>query len=386
MTPPSVAIIATVRTKSQEANYLKDCIEALGATCTILDSSIASDGRVLSGDEKLAAMEVAARSCGNRLTELSKSGDLQAVVGIGGGTGSQIAAGAFASSDTGAWKVMITTQAFDTRVVPGLEDAIIVPSIADIEGLNRVTTEVLKGAASAVAGLAKARPRRREYGTGALVAITAMGVTSEGVRAAKSLLEANRIECVAFHAVGIGGSTMARMAGRRTFDGILDYTTHELTSLCLDAETGVSEARFDAPEDCARVMLPGGVNFVTRARGRTFELDAAGRQQYPHSREFTHVGLFAEEMAELGSTLARKVMGSEPAPAMILPMGGFSSEDRPGGMLENVDGRQAFADAFESEIGGKATVLRIEGHINDQATGQLAAEHLKTALAARSKD
>ena len=386
MTPPTVAIVATVRTKSQEVSFLKDCIEALGATCTILDSSIASDGRILSGNEKLAAMEVAARSCGDRLNELSKTGDLQAVVGIGGGTGSQIAAGAFASSDTGAWKVMITTQAFDTRVVPGLEDAIIVPSIADIEGLNRITTDVLKGAAFAVAGLAKARPRQRQYGTDELVAITAMGVTSEGVRAAKSLLEANRIECVAFHAVGIGGSTMARLAGRRTFDGILDYTTHELTSLCLDAETGVSETRFDAPEDCARVMLPGGVNFVTKTRGRSFGLDAAGRRQYPHSREFTHVGLFAEEMAELGSTLARKIMGSDPAPAVILPMGGFSSEDRPGGMLENVDGRYAFADAFESGTGGKAAVIRIEGHINDQATGQLAAEHLKASLAARSKE
>ena len=267
---PSVAIVATLDTKSAVAGYLKDCICGLGDTCTIVDASIESAGRQLSGADKLVAMSLASERAAVELVELNRNRELRVVVGMGGGTGSQIVAGAFSSAGIDAWKVLITTQVLDTREVPGLDDATIIPALCDVEGLNRLTKHVLRGAAAAVAGLAGAEFRLSVGSGGDLVGMTALGVTSPGVRKARSALEAAGLECAVFHANGHGGSTMAGLAGKGGLGGILDYTIHELVSLCMDPETSVSEFRFNAPDGCPRVLLPGGVNFLTKLRGRAF--------------------------------------------------------------------------------------------------------------------
>ena len=203
--------------------------------------------------------------------------------------------------------------------------------------------------------------------------MTALGVTSPGVRSAKSVLEAAGLECAVFHANGHGGSTMAGLARKGGLGGILDYTIHELVSLCMDPETSVSEHRFDAPSGCPRVLLPGGVNFLTKLRGRAFGSGRDGKRQYPHSPHITHVGLSAEEMAELGRALAERLSRYGGAATVIIPMGGFSSEDRPCGALENRIGREAFADAVAAAACGGTDILHVDDHINDPATAELAA-------------
>ena len=370
---PSVAIVATLDTKSAEADYLKDCISGLGETCVIVDASIMSAGQQLSGADKLDAMSRASERAAVELAELGRSQDLRVLVGMGGGTGSQIVAGAFSSVGVDAWKVLITTQVLDTREVPGLDDATIIPAICDVEGLNRLTKHVLRGAAAASVGLAGTECSRGIRSGGNLVGMTALGVTSPGVRKAKSVLEAAGLECAVFHANGHGGSTMAGLAGKGGIDGILDYTIHELVSLSMDPETSVSENRFDAPNGCPRVLLPGGVNFLTKLRGRAFGSGRDAERQYPHSPHITHVGLSVEEMAELGRELAERFSKDGGAATVIIPKGGFSSEDRPGGALENRRGREAFADAVAAASPGGTEILRVEGHINDPATAELAA-------------
>lgn len=370
---PSVAIVATLDTKSAEADYLKDCICSLGQTCAIVDASIESAGRQLSGADKLEAMSLASERAAVELAELNRRRELRVVAGMGGGTGSQIVAGAFSSAGVDAWRVLITTQVLDTREIAGLDDVTIIPAICDVEGLNRLTKHVLRGAAAAVAGLAGAEFRLSITSGGNLVGMTALGVTSPGVRKAKSTLEAAGLECAVFHANGYGGNTMAGLAAKGGLGGILDYTIHELVSLCLDPETGVSEYRFDAPDGCPRVLLPGGVNFLTKLRGRAFGSGRDEGRQYPHSPHIAHVGLSAEEMAELGRKLAERLSNGGGAATVIIPMGGFSSEDRPGGALENRRGREAFADAVEAASCGATEILRVEDHINDPATAGFAA-------------
>ena len=370
---PSVAIVATLDTKSAEADYLKDCICGLGQTCAIVDASLESAGRQLSGADKLAAMTQASERAAVGLAEINRCRELRVVIGIGGGTGSQIVAGAFSSAGIDAWKVLITTQVLDTREVPGLDDAMIIPALCDVEGLNRLTKHVLRGAAAAVVGLAGSEFRLNIRSGGNLIGMTALGVTSPGVRKTKAALEAAGLECAVFHANGHGGSTMAGLAGKGGLGGILDYTIHELVSLCMDPETSVAEHRFDAPDGCPRVLLPGGVNFLTKLRGRAFGSGRDGGRQYPHSPHIAHVGLSAEEMAELGRALAGRLSGNGAAATVIIPMGGFSSEDRPGGALENRRGREAFADAVAAASCGATEILRLEDHINDPATAELAA-------------
>ncbi len=381
----TVAVVSTLATKSAEATHLARSISGKGLKCELVDASIESGGKQLSGSEKIAAMRTASRKAGARIAELAQYTDLRVVVGMGGGTGSQIVAGAFACADLSAWRVLITTQAFDTRTVTGLDGVMIIPAVADIEGLNRITSSVLDGAAAAAAGLAVAPVTRSHESGDRLVAITALGVTSKGVRAAKNLLEAEGLECAVFHANGFGGNTMAAMACKGVFDGIIDYTTHELVSLCLDPETSVAENRFAVMKGCPRVLLPGGVNFITWSRGRSFGSGRQGMPEYSHSPEFTHAGLTADEMAGLGRSLALHLAGTDPPACVVLPMGGFSSEDRPGGALDNPEGREAFAEGLAGEAGGNVDLIVTEGHLNDAGTARIAVDALRDLAGSNMK-
>ncbi len=57
-------------------------------------------------------------------------------------------------------------------------------------------------------------------------------------------------------------------------------------------------------------------------------------------------------------------------------MGGFSSEDRPGGLIGNPGGRRAFAESIIDAVGGRLEIKWTDSHINDRETADLAVEML----------
>jgi len=375
-----VVIIATLSTKFEEAEFLSDCIEQFGIPCRIVDSSIDSRQADLVDEQKIRAMNRAGVKARNEITLISKTRSIPVVVGMGGGTGTQIAVGAMTQLEIDVPKVLITTQAFDSRCVPGVEDAMIIPTVADLEGLNPINRNTLRRAAAAAAGFARAEQligKCESVGSAESAAVTALGVTAAGVRQATSLLRGLKLECTIFHANGYGGNSMAWLARTGSFVGILDYTAHELVSLCLDPDTSVSDERFRAPAGCPRVVLPGGVNFLTRIKGNSFGQNCAGRPQYRHSPMFTHVGLTPGEMEELGHSLPDKLGSIISETLIVIPMGGFSSEDRDGGILENRPGREAFANALH---GRGLHIVRTDGHLNDPGTAKLAVELFRDLL------
>ena len=148
----------------------------------------------------------------------------------------------------------------------------------------------------------------------------------------------------------------------------------------LDPETQVSSQRFRLPREIPRVMLPGGVNFMTRWRGREFGRDQVPRPQYSHSSEIAHVGLSEDEMAGLGDALANVLSEATRSTTVIIPMGGFSSEDCPGGLLENKPGRAAFAESLMAQANNRLRVVRTDDHINDFAVAELAVGILRELI------
>lgn len=66
----------------------------------------------------------------------------------------------------------------------------------------------------------------------------------------------------------------------------------------------------------------------------------------------------------------------------LLPMGGFSSEDRPGGAIEAPGLRSAFADALAARLPG-TRIHRLDAHIDDPAVAELAATRMLDLIARR---
>ncbi len=81
---------------------------------------------------------------------LLAEGRLQAVVGIGGGAGTSVATAAMRALPLGIPKLMVSTLAGgDVRGFVGVKDIIMIPSVVDISGLNRMSREVFTRAAAA---------------------------------------------------------------------------------------------------------------------------------------------------------------------------------------------------------------------------------------------
>jgi uncharacterized protein (UPF0261 family) len=96
--------------------------------------------------------------------QLHEAGQLDAVLGLGGSGNTSIATAAMRSLPVGVPKVMVSTMASgDTEPYVGARDIAMLYSVADVEGLNQLSRQVIANAALATVGMvgATVRVRRR---------------------------------------------------------------------------------------------------------------------------------------------------------------------------------------------------------------------------------
>lgn len=375
----AAALFATLSTKGGEARFLSEQLEGRGARCRIFDASIPDDGSLLTGEEKVAAMEAAANRAALDFLAAAKEQPFAVAIGIGGGTGTQICASALDALPSGLPKLLVTTMAQDPRMFAAESGIVLFPTVVDLSGLNQFVRRALSRAASVAAAMAEPLRAEAPSERAQAIGITGLGVTAEGVGHLNRRLQRRGHETVAFHANGYGGNAFAAMAASGTLRAAADFTTHELAALALGKESVARRDRIASYSGIPSVILPGGLNFLTVERVPGAQ-PASDRPSYAHSPAFLHQGLAADEMAEIGRFLGAELAGFSAPCAVVVPMGGFSSEDRPGGELEFPEGRAAFRESLSASAGGKCEIRVVEGHINDGATGTAAADALTGLL------
>jgi uncharacterized protein (UPF0261 family) len=94
---------------------------------------------------------------------------------------------------------------------------------------------------------------------------------------------------------------------------------------------------------------------------------------------FTHVALTEAEMQAQALALAEALNLSRAPCRVLVPMGGFSHEDRPGGAIEAATLR-AIAAAVLEERARAYTVTRLPDHINTPETAEASVAALTDAL------
>jgi uncharacterized protein (UPF0261 family) len=359
-------LIGTVETKRAALDHLAAALAAQGLEVEVIDLSLAA-GRVLDGAQKLAAM--AARGSAVAADLAARSDAFDVALGIGGGTGSEIVLAALRGLPARFPKLLVTTLAFDPR--PALADSAItiVPTLCDIEGMNALLAQALDRAAAMAAALARLpAPAPR---AGAAVAVSALGATGAAAAEIVRLLTAAGREAVVFHANGYGGAAMARFLAEGGAGGVIDLCTHELGRLRLAGAHVPMPDRFTAAPHLPRVVLPGALNILGLGALDTLTADQRARPHYRHSALFTHVQLTASEMADQAAALAAELNRLTGPCTVILPMGGFSHQDRPGGPVEAPALRVLAAEVLERDARAYA-VTRLPHHIDDPAVARAA--------------
>ena len=165
-----IYVVGTADTKGEELAYLADAIATTGATVARVD--VGTRGAVVPVD--VEAREVASWHpdgtsavlvTNDRGTAVTAMGiafarfiasrhDVAGVVGIGGGGGTSIVTAGMRTLALGVPKLMVSTLASgDTAPYVDVSDIVMMPSITDMAGLNRISRVVLHNAAQAVAAV-----------------------------------------------------------------------------------------------------------------------------------------------------------------------------------------------------------------------------------------
>ncbi len=372
----TVILLATLETKREEIAFLQTALRGHGLLSVVIDVSLGSGGEVWDGDRKTRAIEETGLRVGTEVFGMLGE-PVRAVIGLGGGTGGEIILRVMQALPFTFPKLLITTLPFDPRGPLADNSIIIMPTLADIAGLNPALRQVFTASAAMIAGLCRVDPV--DITETPTIGITALGATGGAAGALVAGFREIGEETTVFHANGYGGAAFARFAEAGAFKAVVDLTCHELTRWLIAGAHVPMPNRFSAAGHLPRVVLPGGMNFLGLGALDTVPGRYLDRPHYQHSCLFTHVKLTHAEMGRAVKSLASDLNAATAPVHVIVPMGGFSHHDCPGGEIEDADLRQVCLDEF-AEHARHYTVQPIPHHINAPETAACVIEAMKLHL------
>ncbi|MFK0689057.1 Tm-1-like ATP-binding domain-containing protein [Mesorhizobium sp. IMUNJ 23033] len=378
-----IYVVGTADTKGEELAFLADTIAATGAAVTRVDVGTRAatvpvdvpaeevaghhpEGRnaVLGIDDRGRSM--AAMAAAFALFAQSRT-DISGMIGIGGGGGTSIITSGMRTLPLGLPKIMVSTLASgDTAPYVDVSDIVMMPSVTDMAGLNRLSRVVLHNAAQAIAGMA-ARSAPSADGKPSL-GLTMFGVTTPCVTAIADQLRAT-YDCMVFHATGTGGRTMEKLADSDLLAGVIDITTTEVCDLLFGGVLPATEDRFGA---IARTKLPyvgsaGALDMVNFWAPPTIPEKYRGRLLYEHNSNVTLMRTTADECRQIGEWIGDRLSRCQGPVHFLIPEKGVSALDIEGGAFFNPEADAALFEAIERTIKPTQTrcVTRLPLHIND---------------------
>jgi uncharacterized protein (UPF0261 family) len=315
---------------------------------------------------------------------LYEDGVLDAVLGLGGGAGTAVATAAMRALPLGIPKVMVSTLASgDVRGFVGVSDIVMVPSVVDVSGLNRISRQVFTRAAAMVTAMVDAVAPAGD-GDRPMIAASMFGNTTTCVERARGALERAGYEVLVFHATGTGGQTMEELIGAGFIAGVLDVTTTEWADELVGGVLAAGPTRLDAAarRGTPAVVAPGCLDMVNFWAPETVPERFRGRRFYQHNPNVTLMRTTPEENRELGRILAEKVNASVGPVAVYLPLRGVSVVSARGGPFDWPEADDALFDAIRTRLRPDIPRHEIDAAINDPQFADAMVEGLLAMLKA----
>jgi uncharacterized protein (UPF0261 family) len=333
-------------------------------------------GAVLGGDDRGTAVARMGEAFAAFVTSRT---DIAGIVGIGGGGGTSIITAGMRALPLGLPKLMVSTLASgDVSPYVDVSDIVMMPSITDMAGLNRLSRVILRNAAHAIAGMAKA-PAASTEGKPAL-GFTMFGVTTPCVTAMVERLRGD-YDCMVFHATGTGGRSMEKLADSGLLAGVLDMTTTEVCDLLVGGVLAATQDRFGA---VARTGIPyvgsvGALDMVNFWAPPTIPERFRDRLFYKHNPNVTLMRTTPEECREIGRWIAGKLNACNGPVRFLIPEKGVSALDMEGGAFWNPEADGALFEAIEATLKAAPDrrLIRLPLHINDPEFAEAAVAAFK---------
>ena len=396
-----IAILASCDTKFSEVKFLKDFIDNAGYQPVVIDISIGS-GEIprcdVSRDEffnilgftwdevkqysKGHLMELITSASAIMIPKLYREGLFHGILSLGGVQNTMVAVNGMKKLPIGIPKVIASTVASGNRTfdsIVGTKDITVMPSIADIAGLNCITRNILSNAASCVIGMLDHAGTPVSKSDAIVVGTTLMGVTNDGVCSAISYLQEQGIEVVGFHSTGVGGRAMEELVESRLINAVMDLTIHEITSEYFGG--GFSYGAFSRLRMLCESGVPllislGGLDFVDYAIS-DFPKNLDDRKYIKHNEHLAHIKITKEEAVEVAKITADRLNGSTGPVTVLIPVQGFRKDTKPGEILYDREVDDAIIETLKNEVtSSNVKFIQVDANLNDAEFGIIAAKKM----------
>ena len=377
-----IYVVGTADTKGAELRFLADAISRTGGTPQIVDVGIG----VATIHPGITAAEVARHGPAGLLhlhdrgqavsamaeafaAFITSRKDIGAVIGIGGSGGTAIVTAGMRALPIGLPKLMVSTLASgNTAAYVGVSDIVMMPSITDLAGLNRISRVILTQAAAAITAMAATPlPAASDKPS---IGLTMFGVTTSAVTQILDRLGTS-VEGMVFHATGTGGRSMEALVDSGHLTGAIDITTTEVADLLCG---GVLPAGPDRLDCFARTGAPwvgsvGACDMVNFWAPDTVPARYCDRLFHRHNANVTLMRTTSAECAAIGNWIAGKLNRCDGPVHLLLPEAGVSALDIAGGAFFDPVADAALFDALERGLRPTASrrITRLPLHINDPA-------------------
>jgi uncharacterized protein (UPF0261 family) len=405
MTGKTIVVLATLDTKGREAEYLREQIAAYGDTALIVDTGVVGQpatvaditreevadaggiplAQILENPSREVAAPVMADGATRIVTRLAAEGKVHGVLAMGGTQGTTLSTKVMRALPYGFPKVMVSTMA-SGNVAPwvDIKDVTMMFSVTDILGLNPVTRKILANAAGAVCGMA-ASDVKLEQGDKPLVAVTTVGITTQGAMQAVKVLESHGYETIVFHAIGPGGRAMEQMMKEGIIGAVLDYSTIEVSNEMYHALLAGGPERLTTAGKLGlpQVLCPGAIEVLVFNEPETVPAKYQDRTLIRHSPQITDLRLNRDEMAAVGKEVAHRLRHTRDDAVFMIPTAGYDSYAIKGMGFYDPAADAAFVAELKAGLPPNIRIVERDTHIEDPTFATEAVETLMKLIEAR---
>lgn len=398
----TVALIGCLDSKGEEMDYAVQLFHSFGFKTLLIDTGIREEPLItpdITREKVMAAVglswdTVKRRSNLMELVQLMSNGAaalakdlyekkmIDGIFAMGGAQNTSIGTGAMKALPIGAPKVMLSTIASGNRImepIMGGSDIVLIHSVADISGVNRITELLIRNAVAVMSGMLEKGQSEVKKSRIPFFGASMLGITTPGVTGVINLLNKIGWETSIFHANGVGGRVMEQMIATGFFNGVLDLTIHELTSevmgkgICIGSKRRLAAA---VEAGLPQVIAPGGIDFIDFAPDN-IDLTGWKRRKYVyHNQAIIHIKLTKEEISQVATVMAERLKPNKGNITIVIPSRGFSAPFVQGGPLYDPEVDAAFIDTLRVKLGKSVRWREVDAHINEPAFSQAVADEM----------
>ncbi len=405
----TIAVLATLDTKGQESNYIREQIEQLGGSALLIDMGVVNEPstradiqrgelaaaggtpleEILENPTRQNASAIMVAGAIQIVRKLVDEGEIHAIICLGGTQGTSNCSLVLQALPYGFPKIMVSTMASgDTSAFVGIKDVIMMPSVSDILGLNTFTCRILANAAGAAYGMAqidqsitftkKDKP---------LIGMTNLGVLTEGAMIALDLFKQAGYEVIVFHAVGAGGQAMEQMMKEGIIGAVFDYALGEIPDELYDGLRAAGPERLTVAGKLGlpQVICPGGAEHLGIMVSTANEVP----EQYSQYKYIFHnpivfvPRLKGHEMVRVAREITSRLASTKDRAYFIMPTKGVGRYSIEGGALEDAESDEVFFQEIRSTLPKNFELIERPTHAEDPAFVKEAVDLLISLIEAK---